>query len=101
VEYIATFKNKLKGEDASQQTISVRQGDTLELTFSCDEPVELHLHGYDRLVTVAPGVQAKLALRADIAGRFSIEAHKLGGASKTGHGRALRDSGPERQRAAG
>jgi len=35
--------------------------------------------GYDELVTVAPGVPAVLRLDANIAGRFSIEAHNFAG----------------------
>jgi hypothetical protein len=64
--------------DASQQTIRVSQGAALELTFTGDEPAELHLHGYDRTVKVLPGTPAVLRVEAKIAGRFSIEAHRFG-----------------------
>ena len=55
--------------------IRVTRGDALELEFSTDEAAELHLHGYDKLIKVAPAAPALLRLDATIAGRFSIEAH--------------------------
>ena len=47
----------------------------LEIEFSTDEPAELHLHGYDKLIKVAPSAPTVLRFDASIAGRFSIEAH--------------------------
>ena len=55
--------------------IRVTRGDALELEFSTDEAAELHLHGYDKLIKVAPAAPALLRLDATIAGRFSIEAY--------------------------
>jgi FtsP/CotA-like multicopper oxidase with cupredoxin domain len=79
--------------DAVQQRIRVTQGDVVELAFASDEPAELHLHGYDRLVTVAPNAPAVLRLDANVAGRFSIEAHRFGGgtggARKQGRGHVV------------
>jgi hypothetical protein len=51
----------------------------LELVFAADEIVELHLHGYDRHLTVRPGEEALMRLDAKLAGRFPIEAHRFGG----------------------
>ena len=61
--------------DAAHKTIRTTQGTALELEFTADEPVELHLHGYDRLLTVSPGAAAVLRLDAKTAGRFAIEGH--------------------------
>ena len=74
--------------DPSQKTIRATQGQTLDLTFTADEMVELHLHGYDRLVTVQPGSVAVMRLHANIPGRFAIEGHRFG--SGTGSGRSGR-----------
>jgi hypothetical protein len=41
--------------DGPQRTIRAIQGALLELAFAADETVELHLHGYDRYLTVHPG----------------------------------------------
>jgi hypothetical protein len=64
--------------DGSHRTIRATQGAMLELAFAADESVELHLHGYDRHLTVRPGEEAVMRLDAKIAGRFPIEAHRFG-----------------------
>jgi hypothetical protein len=71
--FAITIKNR-KVEPA-QRLIRVTRGDALELEFSTDEAAELHLHGYDKLIEVAPAAPAVLRVDATIAGRFSIEAH--------------------------
>jgi hypothetical protein len=81
------FSIAIKGRkvDAAQSTIRIAQGTTLELAFTADETVELHLHGYDRLLTVEPGTVAVLRLDARIAGRFAIEGHRFGGGQPRRH----------------
>ena len=56
-----------------QRRIKVKQGDSVELHWTSDQPVRLHLHGYDIEVVVKPGEPAVTALSARIAGRFSVE----------------------------
>ena len=56
-----------------QRTIKVKEGESVELRWTSDQPVRLHLHGYDIEVVVKPGEPAVTALRARIAGRFSVE----------------------------
>ena len=56
-----------------QRTIKVRQGEAVELRWSSDQPVRLHLHGYDMEIAVKPGEPTVTALKARIAGRFSVE----------------------------
>jgi hypothetical protein len=73
--------------DPTQKTIRATQGQTLDLEFTTDETVELHLHGYDRLLTVQPGSVAVMRLHANTAGRFAIEGHRFGsgtGGSRSG-----------------
>jgi len=65
--------------DGPQRTVRATQGAMLELAFAADETVELHLHGYDRHLTVRPGEEAVMQLDAKLAGRFPIEAHRFGG----------------------
>ena len=57
------------------QTIRVRQGDSVEMDWSSDRHVVIHLHGYDVEAAVDPGKTQKLQFRASVAGRFPIEAH--------------------------
>ena len=59
-------------------TLKVKQGDDLELRWSSDKPMQLHLHGYDLEVTVSPQVPAVMSFKANIPGRFPIEAHGQG-----------------------
>jgi hypothetical protein len=65
--------------DGPHRTIQTTQGTMLELAFAADETVELHLHGYDRHLTVRAGEEAVMRLDAKVAGRFAIEAHRFGG----------------------
>jgi hypothetical protein len=65
--------------DPTQRTIRATQGQTLDLKFTADEMVELHLHGYDRLLIVEPGAVAVMRLHANTAGRFAIEGRRFGG----------------------
>jgi hypothetical protein len=74
--------------DPTQRTIRVTQGATVELAFTADEPMELHLHGYDLLLTVEPGAPAVMRLDAGIAGRFAIAAHRFD--RDAGKGRSVR-----------
>jgi hypothetical protein len=63
--------------------IRVTQRDVVELRFSTDETVKLHLHGYDKELEVAPGKPAVLSITAHATGRFPISSHGWG---HHGHG---------------
>jgi hypothetical protein len=57
------------------KTIRVRQGDSVEMDWSSDRHVVIHLHGYDVEAAVDPGKTQRLQFRASVSGRFPIEAH--------------------------
>jgi uncharacterized protein (DUF2141 family) len=59
-----------------QRTIKVKQGESVELRWTTDQPVRLHLHGYDVQIAVRPGEPTVTALTARLAGRFSVETLK-------------------------
>ena len=59
-------------------TVKVQQGDDLELRWSSDKPMELHLHGYDIEVKVSPQAPAVMSFKANIPGRFPVEPHGQG-----------------------
>jgi hypothetical protein len=59
-------------------TLKVQQGDDLELRWSSDRPMELHLHGYDIEVKVSPQAPAVMSFKANIPGRFPVEPHGQG-----------------------
>jgi hypothetical protein len=67
---------------ADSATVRVVQGEQVEITVSCDQSAELHLHGYDLSVEPQPGTPATFAFVAKIAGRFPVEAHRMGSAGK-------------------
>ena len=70
------FDVSIKGGEMSPGEISVNQGDTVTLRVSSDEPVELHVHGYDVEQEVEPGQESSLDFEADLTGRFEIENHE-------------------------
>jgi hypothetical protein len=51
----------------------VRSGETVVLRVVADVADHVHLHGYDRMVDVAPGKPAQLRFTADITGVFEVE----------------------------
>ena len=56
-----------------RQLLKVKQGKQMVLVVDADVADEVHLHGYDLMVDVAPGKPARLRFEASIAGRFEIE----------------------------
>jgi hypothetical protein len=66
---------KARQVEPALRVVRAKQGDSVELAFSSDEPVELHLHGYDLSLRVEPDKPAVMKFQAKLAGRFPIEAH--------------------------
>ncbi len=62
----------------AETTIKISEGDTVELHWSSDGEVELHLHGYDIEIEVAAGGTGVMAFEAYATGRFPIVAHGHG-----------------------
>jgi hypothetical protein len=60
---------------AASDTIRVRKNDEIELRWSSDRPILLHLHGYDIERKVGPQSPATMAFKAHLAGRFPISEH--------------------------
>ena len=71
---------------AAQRTIRVTEGDRVELRWTADEAVELHLHGYDIRLDLKPGAPASMTFDAHTAGRFPVGIH---GSSGHGHGNVV------------
>ena len=68
---------------APKGAIRATQQDVIDLRFSSDEMVKLHLHGYDKEIAVAPGKPGTLTLTLHATGRFPITSHGWG---HGGHG---------------
>ncbi len=58
--------------------IRVTQGDFVTLKWTTDQPMMLHLHGYDIERQARPGSIVEFAFRVHAAGRFPIEVHPEG-----------------------
>ena len=58
--------------------IRVTQGQQVELVWTSDEPVQLHLHGYDIEFDVEPGTATSRSFKAHATGRFPITSHGFG-----------------------
>ncbi|MDN2711606.1 hypothetical protein O0880_19480 [Janthinobacterium sp. SUN118] len=48
------------------------------LDWTTDEIVDIHLHGYDQLLTVKPGEMKAMRVDATVPGRFPVSAHGYG-----------------------
>ena len=68
---------------ADMRTIRITEGETVELRWTSDEAVELHLHGYDLKAEARPGAPAVMTFEAYAAGRFPVTNHGWGDG---GHG---------------
>jgi hypothetical protein len=66
-----------------KEAIRARQGELIELRWTSDEAVDLHLHGYDVELQVQPDAPASMVVEAFASGRFPITSH---GWSDGGHG---------------
>jgi len=55
--------------------IRVTRGERVELVWSSDERIRLHLHGYDLELEVTPDEPAVMSLVAHATGRFPITRH--------------------------
>jgi len=67
---------------ADRGTVRVTQGEQVEITLVSEQAAELHLHGYDLTAQLEPGIAATLSFAAKFAGRFPVEAHRMGPAGK-------------------
>jgi hypothetical protein len=75
-----TFDIKIEGGrvPAAMRLIRVNEGDVVKLRWTSDQPIVLHLHGYDIEKRVAPGTITELAFTAYATGRFPIHVHAQG-----------------------
>ena len=60
------------------KVIRVTQGQRVELSWTTDESVQLHLHGYDIEFEIEPGTPSSRQFEAHATGRFPITSHGFG-----------------------
>ncbi len=58
--------------------VEVGEGDWVKPVLTSEEPVEVHLHGYDLEREIEPGEPTALSFEADLTRRLEIEDHELG-----------------------
>lgn len=77
---IKRFLVDIKGGKVAKdkRTLRVNEGDAIEIEFTSDRALTLHLHGIDIEISVSPGNPAVMAFDATVAGRFPLEAHGAG-----------------------
>jgi hypothetical protein len=75
-----TFDIKLAHGRApdNMRLIRVKQGDGVTLRWTTDQPLVVHLHGYDIEKRIAAGSVTELAFTAFATGRFPIHTHTQG-----------------------
>ncbi len=64
-------------------TLRFRTGDQVDINWTVDVIMDLHLHGYKLDVRAMPGVSALMAFRARATGRFPLETHDERGRHRT------------------
>ena len=62
----------------TMRLIRIKQGDVVRLRWNTDQPLTLHLHGYDIEKYVEPGTTSDLTFTAYATGRFPVHAHAQG-----------------------
>ena len=71
-----SFDLEIRGNVMRPEEVSVRKGDRVTMRFTADNPVEIHVHGYDLEREVEPGETTELSFEADLTGRFPMENHE-------------------------
>jgi hypothetical protein len=61
------------------EVIRITQNQHVQLRWITDEAAELHIHGYDIRVDIAPDAPADVAFKAHATGRFAVTSHGFGG----------------------
>ena len=59
----------------AQRVLRATEGERVELRWTSDESLVLHLHGYDIETRVAPGKPAVTSFTARLTGRFPVAIH--------------------------
>ena len=65
----------------TMRLIRVNEGDVVKLRWTSDQPLILHLHGYDIEKRIAAGAVTEFAFTAYATGRFPIHVHAPGAAA--------------------
>ena len=64
--------------ETAERRVKVPLDGKVRLEVTADRTDEVHLHGYDRKVDIAPGRPAVLEFTADVPGVFEVELEEIG-----------------------
>lgn len=67
------------------ETLRVTQGQLVEFVWTSDEPVTVHVHGYDLEFEVEPGMSRSQTFIAEVTGRFPVTVHGFRTAAQAAH----------------
>ena len=68
----------------NMRLIRVKQNDVVRLEWRTDQPLTVHLHGYDIEQELKPGTVTEMTFTARATGRFTVEPH-IGRTPSGGH----------------
>ena|ERR687898_604669 len=71
-----TFDLAVREGAMTPDEVEVEEGDHLTLRLTSEEPLEVHIHGYDLQRELAPGKPVTFSFEADLTRRFEIEDHE-------------------------
>lgn len=60
------------------EDVKVAKGERLTLKATSDEPHEIHVHGYDKVLDVKPGSVERVTFKANQTGSFLVEVEDTG-----------------------
>ena len=58
------------------KTLKYENGDTIALRFVADQPLEVHIHGFDRELALKAGEPVVTRFKANLEGIFEVEEHE-------------------------
>jgi hypothetical protein len=75
--HAASFDIVVKGGRliSGRRVLVVHRNDEVTLHITTDKADQFHLHGYNKLIDLAPDRTATLAFKATLTGRFTYELH--------------------------
>src|SRR5215831_12207641 len=82
VTYALTIANGRVPDN--MRLIRVEQNDVVKLEWRTDQPLTVHLHGYDIEQELKPGTVTEMTFTARATGRFTVEPH-IGRTPSGGH----------------
>jgi heme/copper-type cytochrome/quinol oxidase subunit 2 len=71
-----TFDLAVREGAMTPDEVEVEVGDHLRLKLTSEEPLQVHIHGYNLQRELASGKPVTLSFEADLTGRFEIEDHE-------------------------